>query len=175
LSSLWKGRPRLSSISWAAAVVDQSCVQELDTVVDVQPQEGEGQLPVEASDAGENLSLALGHDRQQLAPAGFQVGGGERVDPIAGGPGAAVGDEIDLQVAGASGLAPVADPDGHLAAQPAGRSQAALWPADLLPKLSQVPGDGGGAGGEQQGFGLGWGRELAVLFEQLQQVGQEGP
>src|SRR5207253_954148 len=31
----------------AAAVVDQSCVQELETVVDVQTPEGEGQLPAE--------------------------------------------------------------------------------------------------------------------------------
>src|SRR4030088_1769037 len=35
----------------AAAVVDQSCVQELETVVDVETEEGKGQLTVEPCQA----------------------------------------------------------------------------------------------------------------------------
>src|SRR6202022_2606003 len=96
------------------------------------------------------------------------------VDPIAGGPGATVGDEIDLQVPGLTLLAPVADPDRYLAAQPAGRSQGPLRPTHLSTELCQVAGDGGSAGGQQQGSCLRPRRKLAVLLEQLQQVGQEG-
>ena len=158
-----------------AAVVDQGLVQELDAVVDVHAQEREGQLAVETSKAGQDLALALGHDRHQLGPSGLQVSGGERVDPLPDGPAAAVRDQVDLEIARPGLLAPVADPDRHLALEPTGRAQAAPRPALLLAQLGQVAGDGGGAGRQQQGPGLGRRLELSVLLRELQQVGQEWP
>ena len=80
-------------------------------------EQGEGELVANAVEGSHDPDLAVAQDRNTFGPAGAEVDHGEGVCEGAGGELAAVGDEVDLQVAGNVAVGPAPDDCGDLLAE----------------------------------------------------------
>src|SRR5207245_8611703 len=102
LSVLLPGAAAREGDALSATVIEQRAIDELGAVVAVEAGQGHGQPFADLVDAAAHARLTFAPQGLQLDPTGGDIDGAEGEEEEAAGGAATMGDQIDLEEAGAS-------------------------------------------------------------------------
>src|SRR6266851_2949921 len=141
--------------------------------------EREWQLLADSLHRRQHHFLSAAQDRHSLGPASAEIGARDRPDPLANNAFAAVGDAIDLQVAGPVQFLPLTNYNRHFFAEESPRlglgQPARKELPTLAPELAEVAFHSRHACQLQLLFNLRAHVELTVALQQCRERGQEWP